>query len=125
MLSQAGDRIAENLNYQKVSKVALAHTGEIGAAVVDQQLASGAARKRVGLVGSERMPVREGAKIVDEAGTEIGVVTSGSFCPTISAAVGFAYVQPPFTALGTTFSIDNGRTLLPATVVEAPFYRKK
>ena len=36
LLSQAGDRIAENLNYQKVSKVALAHTGEIGAAVVDQ-----------------------------------------------------------------------------------------
>ena len=57
--------------------------------------------------------------------TTIGIVTSGSYCPTIAAAVGFAYVQPSYTSLGSTFSIDNGRTLLGATVVEAPFYRKK
>jgi hypothetical protein len=43
----------------------------------------------------------------------------------IAAAVGFAYVQPRFAAIGSTFSIDNGRTLLAATVVESPFYRKK
>jgi aminomethyltransferase len=55
----------------------------------------------------------------------IGRVTSGSYCPTIAAAVGFAYVQPRFAAIGSTFSIDNGRTLLAATVVESPFYRKK
>ena len=57
--------------------------------------------------------------------TTIGIVTSGSYCPTIAAAVGFAYVQPAYAALGSTFSIDNGRTLLGATVVETPFYRKK
>lgn len=61
---------------------------------------------------------------VKQGDATIGVVTSGSYCPTIAAAVGFAYVQLPFTAPGSTFAIDNGRALLPATVVEAPFYRK-
>jgi aminomethyltransferase len=71
-----------------------------------------------------RQSARNG-QLVKHGETTIGVVTSGSYCPTIAAAVGFAYVQPRTAALGSTFSIDNGRTLLAATVVEAPFYRKK
>jgi aminomethyltransferase len=71
-----------------------------------------------------RQSARHG-QAVKQGEAIIGTVTSGSFCPTISAAVGFAYVKPQQAALGTTFSIDNGRTLLPATVVAPPFYRKK
>ncbi len=71
-----------------------------------------------------RQSARNG-QLVQRDGATIGIVTSGSFCPTISAAVGFAYVHPHYAALGSTFSINNGRTLLAATVVEAPFYRKK
>jgi len=71
-----------------------------------------------------RQSARNGQPVKRDEAT-IGRVTSGSYCPTIAAAVGFAYVQPRYAVLGTTFSIDNGRTLLAATVVEAPFYRKK
>ncbi len=70
-----------------------------------------------------RQSARNGQPVTFGEST-IGIVTSGSYCPTIAAAVGFAYVQPRYAALGSTFSIDNGRTLLAATVVEAPFYRK-
>lgn len=71
-----------------------------------------------------RQSARNG-QVVKQGDSVIGVVTSGSYCPTIAAAVGFAYVKPCHTALGSTFSIDNGRALLTATVVESPFYRKK
>jgi len=71
-----------------------------------------------------RQSARNGQPVTRNGAT-IGIVTSGSYCPTIAAAVGFAYVQPSYAVLGSTFSIDNGRTLLGATVVEAPFYRKK
>jgi len=36
LLSQSGDRVSENLNYAGLSKVALSHSGEIGAAIVNQ-----------------------------------------------------------------------------------------
>jgi aminomethyltransferase len=71
-----------------------------------------------------RQSARNG-QVVKQGDSVIGVVTSGSYCPTIAAAVGFAYVDPRHTVLGSTFSIDNGRALLAATVVEPPFYRKK
>jgi aminomethyltransferase len=45
--------------------------------------------------------VREGAEIVDENGAKIGVVTSGTFGPTIGAPVAFAYVPKDKAALGT------------------------
>ncbi len=35
LLSQSGDRIVENLNYTGLSRVALSHSGQIGAAVVN------------------------------------------------------------------------------------------
>jgi aminomethyltransferase len=71
-----------------------------------------------------RQSARNG-QAVKQGDVVIGVVTSGSFCPTIAAAVGFAYVNPQHATLGSTFSIDNGRALLSATVVESPFYRKQ
>ncbi|CAN6484341.1 unnamed protein product [Victoria cruziana] len=51
--------------------------GYPGAGVIDTQLAEGAARKRVGLIGTERTPVREGAKVVDASGAEIGPGPTG------------------------------------------------
>ena len=74
--------------------------GYPGAHVIDAQLAHGASRKRVGLISSERMPVREGAKVVTADGTELGVVTSGSLGPSINQPVALAYVATSHTAIG-------------------------
>lgn len=95
--------------------------GYPGAAVVDRQLAEGASRKRVGLVGSERMPVREGAKLVNEAGEEVGVVTSGTLGPTVNKPVALAYVTKAHAALGTQLFalVRDKRT--PMTVASTPF----
>ncbi len=107
---------------QKVRRAGGARAGGYpGAAVVDRQLAEGAARKRVGLVSSERMPVREGAKLVNADGQEIGVVTSGTLGPTVGKPVALAYVQTPYAALGTELFAEVRGKRTPMTVSSTPF----
>jgi aminomethyltransferase len=78
---------------QKVRRAGGArHGGYPGAKVIDGQLATGASTKRVGLVGLERMPVREGATIVDAKGHKLGHVTSGTLAPTVNHPIAMAYL---------------------------------
>ena len=78
---------------QKVRRAGGARAGGYpGAAVIERQLASGAATKRVGLVGLERVPVREGAPIVDAKGHKLGVVTSGTLSPSYGEPIAMAYL---------------------------------
>lgn len=72
-----------------------------GAAAIYAQQHSGVARKRVGLLPQERTPVREGAEIVDEAGTVVGSICSGGFGPTLGAPVAMGYVDQAHAALDT------------------------
>jgi len=107
---------------QKVRRAGGARAGGYpGAAVIDKQLAEGAARKRVGLVSAERMPVREGCKIVNAEGAEIGVVTSGTLGPTVGKPVALAYVATEFAKAGTeVFAIVRDKRT-PMTVSPTPF----
>jgi aminomethyltransferase len=63
-----------------------------GADVIARQLGAGAAVKRVGLAGLERVPVREGATVVDVNGHKLGRVTSGTVSPTLNRPIAMAYV---------------------------------
>jgi len=64
-----------------------------GADVIGGQLASGVSMKRVGLTGLERVPVREGAKLVDARGHKLGTVTSGTIAPTVNKPIAMAYLS--------------------------------
>ncbi len=66
--------------------------GYPGAAVIESHLAGAAPSKRVGLVGLERVPVREGATIVDSHGRKLGTVTSGTLAPTVNQPIAMAYL---------------------------------
>jgi len=78
---------------QKVRRPGGARAGGYpGAAVIEAQLASGSPVKRVGLVGLERVPVREGAPIVDAQGRKLGHVTSGTLGPTVNQPIAMAYL---------------------------------
>jgi aminomethyltransferase len=68
------------------------HGGYPGASVIDAQLATGPSTKRVGLIGLERVPVREGATIVDAHGHKLGVVTSGTLAPSVGEPIATAYL---------------------------------
>ncbi|MDP1690507.1 MAG: glycine cleavage system aminomethyltransferase GcvT [Burkholderiaceae bacterium] len=63
-----------------------------GADKVAGQLATGVQIKRVGLIGLERIPVREGAVLVDAQGHKLGHVTSGTLAPTVNQPIAMAYL---------------------------------
>jgi len=67
------------------------------------------------------MPVREGAKVVDANGNDIGVVTSGSLGPSLNQPVALAYVAAAQAAVGTAvFAIVRDKRV-PMTVTATPF----
>ena len=107
---------------QKVRRAGGARAGGYpGAAVIDQQLAEGVAKKRVGLVSNERMPVREGSQIVDADGKQIGTVTSGTLCPTVGKPLALAYLVTAFAKAGTEFFAVVRDKRTPMTVSPTPF----
>jgi aminomethyltransferase len=78
---------------QKVRRAGGAREGRYpGAAVIDGQLATGPLRKRVGLQGLERVPVRAGAELFDAHGRRLGHVTSGTIAPSLDTPVAMAWL---------------------------------
>lgn len=78
---------------------------------------------RVGLrLGGKRI-ARENCPVLAD-GEPVGVVTSGSYSPTLECPIAMALAPAEHAALGAALEIDiRGRTE-PATVVEAPFYKR-
>jgi len=79
------------------------------------------ARKRVGLVGQTKAPVREETELFDADGVKIGVVTSGTAGPTADKPVSMAYIQADFSAIGTEVFAEVRGKMLPMTVEKMPF----
>jgi len=78
---------------QKVRRPGGARAGHYpGAAAIEAQLATGSAIKRVGLVGLERVPVRESASIFDAHGHRLGHATSGTIGPSVDKPIAMAYL---------------------------------
>lgn len=79
------------------------------------------ARKRVGLVAQQRVPVREPAPLQDAAGNNIGRVTSGLLAPSLDQPIAMGYVTPEHTATGTLVNaVVRGRPV-PMVVSAMPF----
>ncbi|WP_319534209.1 glycine cleavage system aminomethyltransferase GcvT [uncultured Vibrio sp.] len=79
------------------------------------------ARKRVGLVGQTKAPVREGAELFDADGIQIGVVTSGTAGPNAGKPVSMGYVRADLAAIGTELFAEVRGKMLPMTVEKMPF----
>ena len=96
--------------------------GFIGADIILHQLqARDHRRKRVGLLGEGRAPVREGAELFDEAGHSLGHVTSGGFGPTVGKPVAMGYVTVEAAEIGNVVYAEVRGKRLPMTVSKAPF----
>lgn len=107
---------------QKVRRPGGARAGGYpGASVIESHLAGGAPSKRVGLMGLERAPVREGAPIVDAHGHQLGVVTSGTLGPTVNQPVAMAYLPLNHAAAGAEVYAEVRGKRLPMRVTAMPF----
>ncbi|WP_299013436.1 glycine cleavage system aminomethyltransferase GcvT [uncultured Photobacterium sp.] len=93
-----------------------------GAEIILEQIKTkDVARKRVGLIGQTKAPVREGSKLFDADDNEIGIVTSGMFGPTKGVPVAMAYVKTDLAQLGTEIFAEVRGKKLPMTVEKMPF----
>ena len=108
---------------QKVRRPGGARAGGYpGATAIEKQLGGSAPSKRVGLVGLERVPVREGTPIVDAHGHKLGTVTSGTLGPTVNQCIAMAYLPINHTQpLHEVYAEVRGKRL-PMRVTPMPFH---
>ncbi|ELL7086233.1 glycine cleavage system aminomethyltransferase GcvT [Vibrio fluvialis] len=93
-----------------------------GADIILSQISTkDVSRKRVGLVGQTKAPVREGTELFDAEGAKIGIVTSGTAGPTAGIPVSMAYVRADLSAIGTEVFAEVRGKMLPMLVEKMPF----
>lgn len=83
---------------------------------------NGLNRRLVGLELPGRNIARHGYPVAI-ADTTVGIVTSGSWSPTLNKAIALAYVPPALANLGQELWVEIRGRQAPATVVKRPFYR--
>jgi aminomethyltransferase len=83
----------------------------------------GPKRKLIAFQMEERGIPRNGYPILDEAGNEIGKVTSGTMSPSLSKGIGLGYVPTELSELDTIIYIQIRINKVPATIVKLPFYK--
>jgi len=96
----------------------------IGRAALERAKAEGLKRTLVGLEMVERGIARDGYKVLDEAGKEIGYVTSGSPAPFLKKNIALAYVPPTHAATGMRVKVEILGQGVGAQVVPTPFYKR-
>lgn len=96
----------------------------IGRAVLEQQKAEGISRKLVGLEMEGRHIARHDYPII-AAGKKVGVVTSGTFAPTLGKAIALGYVPKSLSKIGQELEVEVRGQTYRAKVVKKPFYSKK
>lgn len=109
---------------QKVRRAGGARAGGFpGAARVLAQLEGRepVARKRVGLVALERVPVREHTQLHDAAGLRVGEVTSGLLGPTADKPIAMGYLPPQLATPGTRVAAMVRGKPVPMEVSPMPF----
>ncbi len=92
-----------------------AYVGKEGAHEVREKL--------IGLSLAGRRSAREGDAILDASGQKVGVVTSGSFAPSLGKAIALGYVRAD-SAQAAGFIIKTSREEIQAEAAELPFYKQ-
>jgi aminomethyltransferase len=96
----------------------------IGRASLAKAKAEGTKRALVGLEMIDRGIARDGYKVLEPGGREIGYVTSGSPAPFLKKNIALAYVPPDFAVAGTELRVEIRGQGVKAQVVPTPFYKK-
>ncbi|MDD5440060.1 MAG: glycine cleavage system aminomethyltransferase GcvT [Candidatus Omnitrophica bacterium] len=95
----------------------------IGKEQLLQKHRAGIPRKLVCFAAESRRAPRHNYTIHAD-GRKIGVVTSGSFSPSLTCGIGMGYVDKAFAEAGSRFVLKENTVEIPATVVSKPLYKK-
>jgi aminomethyltransferase len=96
----------------------------IGREALEKAHAADLRKTLIGLEMIDRGIARDGYKIFDSAGGEIGYVTSGSPAPFLKKNIALAYVPPQHAAIGNTVLVEIRGRGVKAQVVPTPFYKR-
>lgn len=99
-------------------------TGFIGAEPVARARAEGTAEKLVALrIEGVGIP-RQGNPVL-RGGEQVGIVTSGTFSPSLAVGAGMAYVRAELAEPGTEVEIDVRGKRRPARIASKPLYERR
>ena len=87
-------------------------------------ITNGSEKKRVGILPEGRIIARENTKVFSETGDEIGLITSGTFGPSVNAPVAMGYVNKDFAEVGTKIQLEVRGKKHGGKVSELPFFKK-
>ena len=97
----------------------------MGRGALEKAKAAGVGRTLVGLEMTERGIARDGYKVLDGGGCEIGYVTSGSPAPFLKKNIALSYVPRELAAVGTKVKVEIRGQAVGAVVVPTPFYKRQ
>jgi aminomethyltransferase len=96
----------------------------VNADALKAQKEAGAAKKLIAFELTERGIPRQGYTLFNEAGEEIGIVTSGTMSPSLNKGIGLGYVKTGNHTPETGIQVKIRKNMVPARVVKLPFYKK-
>ncbi|ETD33270.1 glycine cleavage system aminomethyltransferase GcvT [Williamsia sp. D3] len=108
-----------------LGRVVRLHKDFIGAASLRRIAEEPQQRVLVGLTGAGKRAARSGYAISSPTDRRhIGVITSGSFSPTLGHPIAMGYVDTEFSEVGTAIEVDVRGTPHEFTVAALPFYKR-
>jgi aminomethyltransferase len=93
----------------------------IGREAIEKVRAAGIRRRLVGFEMAERAVPRHGYRITKD-GHPIGVVTSGSYGPSVDRSIGVGYVETAHASVGSELAVEVRGRPQAARVVKTPFH---
>jgi aminomethyltransferase len=96
----------------------------IGRGALEESKAEGIKRTLIGLEMIDRGIARDGYKVLEDFGREVGYVTSGSYAPFLKKNIALAYVPPEFSEMGKELKVEIRGQRVKARVVPTPFYKR-
>ncbi len=94
----------------------------IGKDALLKQKKVGITKRLVGFVADTRRAPRHGYKIWAD-NQEVGLITSGSFAPSLGKGIGMGYVNTEYAKAGQQIVIGDGRVEIKAVIAKRPFYK--
>ena len=95
----------------------------IGRDKIVEQKENGITRKLVGFELIDRGVARQDYAIENDAGENIGIVTSGTMGPSVEKAIGMGYVKRSHLSESDVIFIAVRNKKIPAKIVKTPFYK--
>ena len=96
-----------------------------GADIIFRQLRAGAKRIRRGFLPQGKMPVREGAVMLNHEGRAVGRITSGGFAPSIGGPVAMGYIEQEYAGTGIELQVEIRGRFHGIRVADLPFVKHR